>query len=207
MDDTKRSCRQFTALLGSAAPAPGGGGAAALGGALGAALCTMVAALTTGKKAYDAVEEEIRQLLTECTALQTALLDCVEEDAEGFLPLARVYGMEKSDPARPAAMQMAAEAACRAPLHIMELCMQALSAAERLAAIGSRLAVSDAGCAAALLGGAIRAASLNVFINTRTMTDRAAAERLNARCQLLLEQGTAKADVVFQRVYTDLQER
>lgn len=207
MDDTKRSCREFTALLGSAAPAPGGGGAAALCGALGAALCTMVAALTTGKKTYAAVEEEIGELLSQCTAMQNALLDCVEKDKTGFLPLSRVYTMDKSDPDRPKAMQAAAETACEAPLEILSLCVQALSAAERLAAIGSRLAVSDAGCAAALLGGAIRAASLNVYINTKTMTDRAAAERLNARCTSLLEQGTAKADEVFQRVYADLNER
>lgn len=126
MDDTTRSCREFTTLLGSDAPAPGGGGAAALAGALGAALCTMVASLTTGKKKYAAVEGEIQELLERCKSLQEKLLDMVAADAEGFLPLTQVYGMAKDDPARPAALQAASETACGAPLRMMELCLEAL---------------------------------------------------------------------------------
>jgi len=197
MDDTTRSCREFMALLGSDAPAPGGGGAAALAGALGAALCTMVASLTTGKKKYAAVEGEIQELLERCKSLQEKLLDMVAADAEGFLPLTQVYGMAKDDPARPAALQAASETACGAPLRMMELCLEALEAAERLA-------VSDAGCAAALLHGGLRAASLNVYINTKAMPDRDAAEGLNHRCGALLHRGTALADAVFDRVKREL---
>lgn len=204
MDDTTRSCREFTALLASDAPAPGGGGAAAMAGALGAALGGMVASLTTGKKKYANVEEEIQQLLKRCNTLQNKLLDMVAADAEGFLPLAQVYGMPKDDPARPAALQEASETACGAPLRMMALCLEALEAADRLADIGSRLAVSDAGCAAALLQGGLRAASLNVYINTKAMPDRAAAEGLNRRCDELLRQGTALADAVFDRVKEEL---
>ena len=137
MDDTTRSCREFTALLASDAPAPGGGGAAAMAGALGAALCGMVASLTTGRKKYAAVEDEIQQLLERCNTLHERLLDMVAADAEGFLPLARVYGMAKDDPARPAALQAATETACGAPLRMMALCLEALEAADRLADIGS----------------------------------------------------------------------
>lgn len=204
MDDTTRSCREFTALLASDAPAPGGGGAAAMAGALGAALCGMVASLTTGKKKYANVEEEIQQLLKRCNTLQNKLLDMVAADAEGFLPLTQVYGMPKDDPARPVALQAASETACGAPLRMMELCLEALEAADRLADIGSRLAVSDAGCAAALLQGGLRAASLNVYINTKAMPDRDTAERLNHRCDELLRRGTALADAVFDRVKEEL---
>lgn len=191
-------------MLGSDAPTPGGGGAAALTGALGAALCTMVASLTTGKKKYAAVEDEIQELLARCKGLQEKLLDMVAADAEGFLPLAQVYGMPKDDPGRPAALQAASETACGAPMRMMELCLEALKAADRLADIGSRLAVSDAGCAAALLHGGLRVASLNVYINTKTMSDRGAAEGLNRRCGELLRQGTALADAVFNRVEMEL---
>ena len=204
MDDTTRSCREFTALLASDAPAPGGGGAAAMAGALGTALCGMVASLTTGKRKYAAVENEIQQLLERCNTLQERLLDMVAADAEGFLPLSRVYGMAKDDPARPAALQAASETACTAPLRMMALCLEALEAADRLADIGSRLAVSDAGCAAALLRGGLRAASLNVYINTKAMPDRDAAERLNHRCGELLRRGTALADAIFDRVEKEL---
>ena len=84
-----------------------------------------------------------------------------------------------------------------APLEIMALCAAALSAAGRLAEIGSRLAVSDAGCAAAILRGALEAAALNVLVNTKTMTDRSAADHLNARCFALLDQGRIDGERVF----------
>lgn len=197
MDDTNKTCREFVAALASSAPTPGGGGAAALCGAVGAALCGMVASLTTGKKKYASVEREIQQLLESTNALQNKLLDQVRADAEGFQPLSRAYAIPREDPTRAAALQSAAETACTAPLEIMALCAAALSAVGRLAEIGSRLAVSDAGCAAAILRGALEAAALNVLVNTKTMTDRSAADRLNARCFALLEQGRADGERIF----------
>ena len=167
MDDTNKTCREFVAALASSAPTPGGGGAAALCGAVGAALCGMVASLTTGKKKYASVEREIQQLLESTNALQNKLLDQVRADAEGFQPLSRAYAIPREDPTRAAALQSAAETACTAPLEIMALCAAALSAAGRLA------------------------------VNTKTMTDRSAADRLNARCFALLEQGRADGERIF----------
>ena len=195
MDDTNKTCREFVAALASSAPTPGGGGAAALCGAVGAALCGMVASLTTGKKKYADVESEIQQLLKSTSALQNKLLDQVR--AEGFQPLSRAYAIPREDPTRAAVLQSAAETACTAPLEIMALCAAALSAAGRLAEIGSRLAVSDAGCAAAILRGALEAAALNVLVNTKTMTDRSAADHLNARCFALLDQGRTDGERIF----------
>ena len=195
MDDTNKTCREFVAALASSAPTPGGGGAAALCGAVGAALCGMVASLTTGKKKYADVESEIQQLLKSTSALQNKLLDQVRADAEGFQPLSRAYAIPREDPTRAAVLQSAAETACTAPLEIMALCAAALSAAGRLAEIGSRLAVS--GCAAAILRGALEAAALNVLVNTKTMTDRSAADHLNARCFALLDQGRTDGERIF----------
>lgn len=197
MDDTNKTCREFVAALASSAPTPGGGGAAALCGAVGAALCGMVASLTTGKKKYASVEREIQQLLESTNTLHDKLLDQVRADAEGFQPLSRAYAIPREDPTRAAALQSAAETACTAPLEIMALCAAALSAAGRLAEIGSRLAVSDAGCAAAILHGALEAAALNVLVNTKTMTDRSAADHLNARCFALLDQGRTDGERIF----------
>ena len=202
MDDTLRSCREFTAVLASVAPTPGGGGAAALTAAIGTALGGMVASLTTGKKTYAAVENEIQHLLATTNTLQENLLDQVAADAEGFLPLRRAYGIPKDDPARESVMQRAAETACAAPLRIMELCADTLDAAGRLADIGSRLAVSDAGCAAAILKGALEAASLNVLVNTKVMG--AAGAPLTERCLALLAQGEAASDAVFMQVKNSL---
>lgn len=202
MDDTLRSCREFTEILASAAPVPGGGGAAALTAAVGTALGGMVAALTVGKPRYAAAEAELRAVMADCDTLRRQLLAQVQADAEGFLPLAAVYAMPKDDPARPDRLVQASAAACEVPLRIMALCCRGLDAMAVLAEKGSRLAVSDAGCGAAILGGALRAASLNVLVNTRSMGAEGTA--LKERCLALLTQGEAAADAVFSQVKNDL---
>ena len=201
MDDaTLKSCREFVSLLASDAPAPGGGGAAALVGAIGTALGHMVGSLTVGKKKYEAVEEEIRALMARCDGLQQRLLDQVPADAEGFLPLARAYGIPKDDPSRAQVLEEATVTACRVPMDIMELCCQSLEAIGVLAEKGSRLAVSDAGCAAVTVKAALQAASLNIFINTKSLQDRALAQELNEKCLGMLDRYGALADRIFESV-------
>ena len=124
MDMTLESCRKFVEVLASDAPAPGGGGAAALVGAIGTALGNMVGSLTVGKKKYADVQEEILDLKAKCDALQTELLDQVEADDKGFVPLAKAYGIPKDDPNRDAILEEATVTACAVPMHIMELCCQ-----------------------------------------------------------------------------------
>ena len=199
-DTTLKSCREFVSLLASDAPAPGGGGAAALVGAIGTALGNMVGALTVGKKKYADVEEKIKCLMSRCNELQTQLLDQVAADAEGFVPLARAYGIPKDDPNRAETLERATVTACQAPMRIMELCCDSLNVIAVMAEKGSRLAVSDAGCAAALVKAALQAASLNVFINTKTLRDRALAQEMNEKCLDMLELYGALADQVFNQV-------
>ena len=98
MDMTMESCRKFVEVLASDAPAPGGGGAAALVGAIGTALGNMVGSLTVGKKKYAEVEAEIIELKAKCDALQKELLDQVEADEVNFLPLAKAYGILRMTP-------------------------------------------------------------------------------------------------------------
>ena len=197
MDMTMESCRKFVEVLASDAPAPGGGGAAALVGAIGTALGNMVGSLTVGKKKYADVEAEIIALQGKCSALQKELLDQVEADEKGFVPLAKAYGIPKDDPARAETLEKATVTACQVPVCIMELCLEAIAV---FAAKGSRLAVSDAGCAAVCVKAALQAASLNVFINTKTLKDRALAEEMNARCLGMLETYGAMADGIFETV-------
>ena len=199
-DTTLKSCREFVSLLASDAPAPGGGGAAALVGAIGTALGNMVGALTVGKKKYADVEEKIKCLMSRCNELQTQLLDQVAADAEGFVPLARAYGIPKDDPNRAETLERATVTACQAPMRIMELCCDSLNVIAVMAEKGSRLAVSDAGCAAALVKAALQAASLNVFINTKTLRDRALAQEMNEKCLDMLERYGVLADQVFNQV-------
>ena len=200
MDMTMESCRKFVEVLASDAPAPGGGGAAALVGAIGTALGNMVGSLTVGKKKYADVEAEIIALQGKCSALQKELLDQVEADEKGFVPLAKAYGIPKDDPARAETLEKATVTACQVPMRIMELCCEAMEAIAVFAAKGSRLAVSDAGCAAVCVKAALQAASLNVFINTKTLKDRALAEEMNARCLGMLETYGAMADGIFETV-------
>ncbi|MBE6985358.1 MAG: cyclodeaminase/cyclohydrolase family protein [Ruminococcaceae bacterium] len=201
-DMTTAACREFVAVLASKEPAPGGGGAAALVGAIGTALGNMVGALTVGKKKYADVEDEIKALMLQCDQLQSELLDQVAADAEGFLPLAKAYGLPKDAPDRENILQEATVTACAVPMRIMELCCKSLDIIEIFAEKGSRLALSDAGCGAVIVKSALQAASLNVFINTRTLTDREVADELNERCLCMLAEYGEKADKIFQTIQT-----
>ena len=200
MDITQNPCREFVTVLASSAPTPGGGGAAALVGAIGTALGNMVGSLTVGKKKYADVEAEIVALKAKCDALQTELLDQVPADAKGFEPLAKAYGIPKDDPDRDKILEEATLTACAVPVRIMELCCESLDAIQIFAAKGSRLAVSDAGCGAVCVKAALQAASLNVFINTKTLKDRAAAEALNKKCLDMLDKYGKLADEIFETV-------
>ena len=191
--------REFVAVLASKEPAPGGGGASALVGAIGTALGNMVGALTVGKKKYAEVEDEIRAVMAQCDRLQSELLDQIEADAEGFLPLARAYSLPKDVPDREQILNDATVAACTVPMRIMELCCRSLDAVEVFAAKGSRLALSDAGCAAVTVKAALQAASLNVLINTKSLSDRETAGALNKRCFEMLA-NEAKADRIYESV-------
>ena len=197
MDFTQKSCREFVEVLASNAPVPGGGGAAALVGAVGTALGNMVGSLTVGKKKYAEVEEEMLALKKQCDALQKKLLDLVAKDAECFEPLAKAYGIPKDDPNRNAILEQATIVACSVPMQIMETCCEAIEAIQTFAQKGSRLAVSDAGCGAVCCKAALQSASLNVFINTKSMQDRALAEEYNAKANAMLDKYCAMTDAIF----------
>ena len=199
-DFTQNTCREFVEVLASNAPVPGGGGAAALVGAIGTALGNMVGSLTVGKKKYADVEGEIIALKHKCDGLQKDLLDQVPADAEGFEPLAKAYGIPKDDPNRDKVLEEATIVACAVPMKIMELCCEAIDAIAVFAAKGSRLAVSDAGCGAVCCKAALQSASLNVFINTKSLKNRDVAEKMNAKAIGMLDKYCALADEIFEGV-------
>ena len=204
MDFTKNSCAEFVEVLASKAPVPGGGGAAALVGAIGTALGNMVGSLTVGKKKYAEVEAEMIALKAKCDALQSELLKLVARDAEVFEPLSRAYGLPKDTEEqreyKAKVMEEATLTACSVPMEIMEKCCEAIEVIAVFAEKGSRLAVSDAGCGAACCKAALMSASLNVFINTKSMTNREKAEELNARANAMLDKYCPMADDIFAAV-------
>ena len=199
----EKNIDKFLEALASSAPTPGGGGAAALCGALGIALGNMVGNLTLGKKKYAGVQEDIAELNAKAEALRAGFVALVDADAEAFAPLSRAYSIPMDDPARDEIMEPALLRAAEAPLEIMRKCAEALDLISGYAAKGSALAISDAGCAAALCGAAMESAALNVKINTKSMKNRAVADNINAEMNELLQ----KYFVLSQEIYNDVSGR
>ena len=195
-----KSIREFTELSASRLPVPGGGGVSALVGSLAASLAEMVTNLTSGKKKYAEYEEEIQRIMKETDELRVSLLDCVNEDAEAFEPLAKAYSMDKSDPDYAGIMESCLKVAANAPYHILQLCCRVVELDERLAVIGSKLAVSDAATSVMLAHGAIYGAFINIKVNTRLMKDREYAEQFEDRAAEMLKEYGERALNCYQAV-------
>ena len=201
---TELKAKEFVEVLASKAPVPGGGGASALVGAIGMALGNMVGSLTTGKKKYADVQGDITELMGRAGRMQGELLDLVQADAEAFEPLSRAYGLPKEteeERARKAeVMERCLEDACSVPMQIMEKCCEAIDVTEDFAEKGTKIAISDAGVSAMMLRAALGGASLNVFINTKSMKNRERAAELNARAEEMIRVYTQKADRISEMV-------
>ena len=156
-------CDEFVEVLASKAPVPGGGGASALVAAVGTALGNMVGSLTVGKKKYADVQEDIKALNEKAEALRADFVALIDADAEAFAPLSKAYGIPKDDPERAEVMETALLKAVQPPMEIMRKCVKALDVISEYATKGSALAISDAGCAAALARAAADAAENPLF--------------------------------------------
>ena len=193
---TEKSCAEFAAVLASKSSVPGGGGAAALVGALGVALCSMVGNFTVGKKKYAAVENDVKAMLIKAESLRLHLLELVEADAEAFEPLSKAYGISKDDPNRDEVMEKATMDACCAPVEMVRCCGEAMELLEEMRRKGSVMLVSDVGCGALLCRAAMEAAAMNVFINTKSLRDRDKAESIEAQIDALLDRYLPLADKI-----------
>ena len=200
---TGKTCAAFADALAAKASVPGGGGAAAYAGALAAALGNMVGNFTVGKKAYAEVEDDVRRLLAEGDDARARLLALVDEDAAAFEPLARAYGIAADDPGRADALEEATRGALLPPLEVMRQAAHVVELLEEMGEKGSRMLVSDVGCGAALAAAALRAASMNVFVNTKGLRDRAFAAEVEAECDELLAYAS-RADALAERVAAGL---
>lgn len=208
IDFTENSCKDFIDVLASSAPIPGGGGASALVGAIGVALGNMVGSLTVGKKRYADVEEDIICCKKEADEITKRLLELVAKDAEVFEPLSKAYSLPKSTPEELAkkeeVMAVVLKDACEVPLEIMKTCARGLDLMKEFAEKGSRIALSDAGVGATLLKSALQGASLNIYINTKSMKDRVLAQQLNDETDSLRKTYEKKADEIFENVCNEI---
>ena len=191
---------EFTSALAAKEPVPGGGGAAALCGALSSALGSMVINYTLGKKKYAGYEAELSALLGECGSLIMRFLELIDEDAEAFEPLSRAYGIPKDDPEREEKLELCLKNAASAPLEMARLAARTTEISAVLCEKGSTLMISDAGCAAALAKAAAECAALNVKVNTRLMKNRETADALNAEIEALLEETSTVGESVLRSV-------
>lgn len=201
--------KDFTDILSTKEPVPGGGGASGLCAGVGMALGSMVANLTSGKKKYAAYQKEIEEILEKAEKIRAELLDGMNRDAEAFEPLSKAYGLPKETPeqiaAREEVLAGALLDASNAPLALMAKILEAMALMERLSEIGSKLAISDVGVGAQLLLASLKGASLNVYINTNLMKDRALAESLNKKANRMIMQGEMLTQVTYERVLKKIQ--
>jgi len=181
--------------LASKAATPGGGAAAALAGAMGAALVSMVCNLTIGKKKYADVEEEMKAVLERSEALRARLLDLVEEDVTAFDKVSAAYrmpkGTDEEKAARSAAIQEALKIAEVTPMKTAEACADVLELSVIVAEKGNKNVVSDAGTAAMMAVGGLFSAAFNVKINLAGIKDAAFVEQETERLKKCLDRGVA----------------
>ena len=187
----EKPATQFLSELSSNAPVPGGGGASAAVGAFAAALGMMVTNLTIGKKKYADYEEEVKAVRDRLEGLRDQLIDLVDGDAVAFEPLSKAYSIPKDDPERDTIMENALYEASVVPMSIMETALAAAKELEVLVEKGSKLAVSDVGVGILFAQAAIEGASLNVYINTKSMKDRERAAALDAKADAIIAEGAA----------------
>ncbi len=204
-----KSLKDFVEVLASDEPTPGGGGASALVAAIGTALGNMVGSLTEGKLKYYEVEDEIEQMIDKAEQLEQDFLGLMDEDEKAFLPLMEAYKLphktELEKAKRTAVLIAAKSQACQPPLRIMRKCCEAIDLCGRFAEIGNKNAVSDAGVGVLFCKAALQGASLNVYINTKTLEDEEYAKKLNEETDSMLAEYTAKADAVYERVLAELE--
>lgn len=190
--------------LASSAPTPGGGGAAAISGAMGAALVSMVCNLTIGKKKYVEVEAELRDVLAKSEALRATLTGMIADDVEAFDAVMAAYGLPKGTDEEKAAradkIQSALKVATDVPLACCRTCREVIDLAEIVADKGNLNVISDAGVAVLSAFAGLRSAALNVYVNAKGLDDRAFADARLKELEDLLGEAAGLNERVYEVV-------
>lgn len=205
---TDKSVSQFLDELSSSAPAPGGGSVAALSGALGAALVSMVCNLTTGKKRYADVEQDIQAILAQSEALRLKLTDLLEADVAAYTAVSEAMKMpretEEQKAEREETLQEALKKATIVPLQIAEACVEVIALCQPAAEKGNKHAVSDAGVAILMAEAGLRSAALNVLINLGWIEDQNFTAAKQEQLDALLDGKPTLRDKVYDYVVEKL---
>ncbi len=208
MPFSDQTVQQFIDELASPSPAPGGGTAAALSGALSAALISMVCQLTIGRKNYENVSAELEAILARAQARRRTLIELMEADAAAYDAVIATYKLpketEQDKAARTAATQEALKRAAEVPFQIAGACADLLDMVLPVAAKGNKNAASDAGSAALLAEAGLRAALLNVQINLSAIKDEAYVQGMRARIEPFIQGRAEQKEAILQLVQSRL---
>ena len=198
---TESSVDKFLDDLASGAPTPGGGSAAAIMGAMGAALISMVCNVTVGKKGLEAVEPEMKSLREQSEKLRARLAAMVAEDIAAFDGLMAAYRLPKLSETdkvrRTEAIQTSLRAATETPLDCARACSEVIDLAQRAGEAGYPGVISDAGVGVLAAYAALRSAALNVYINAPSLKDREFARQATSEVADLLEAGARRSEAVY----------
>jgi methenyltetrahydrofolate cyclohydrolase len=201
---TESSVEKFLDDLASGNPTPGGGSAAAIMGAMGAALVSMVCNVTIGKKGYEAVEAEMRSVLSESERVRRRLTAMVAEDIAAFDSILAAYKLpkatEEDKAARAAAIQAGLRRATEVPLDCARVCAEVIALSRRASEQGYLNVISDGGVGVLAGYTGLRSAALNVYINAPALKDRVFAAQATAELEKLLEFCAAESEAVYKIV-------
>ncbi len=203
-----QSIQEFLDQLASSAPTPGGGGAAALLGAMGAALTSMVCNLTIGKEKYADVEGEMKDTLKRAEDLRTSLTDMIAADVEVFDKLMGSYGLPKETDedkaARSEAIQVALREATDVPLNCARACGDVIAVSRSAAENGNTNVISDAGVSVMAAYAGLKSAALNVNINAGSIKDKAFADAKLAELDKIMASADQDTNAIYEIVRSKL---
>jgi formiminotetrahydrofolate cyclodeaminase len=198
------SVEKFLDDLASAAPTPGGGSAAAIMGAMGAALISMVCNVTLGKKGQEAAAPEMQSVRDQAEKLRARLTAMVAEDVAAFDALMAAYrlpkGTEEEKAHRLQAIQSSLRGATETPLACARACAEVIALSQRAGEHGFAGVISDAGVGVLAANTALRSSALNVYINAPSLKDRAFADQAVAEMNQMLEHCAQLTESVFSHV-------
>lgn len=198
----------FLDELASKSSTPGGGGAAAVSGAMGAALISMVANFTIGKKGYEDVEEDSKEILAKSEQLRSDLTDAIKDDVDVFNRVMASYGMPKETDeekaARSAEIQAALKEATDIPLQCAKLCREVINLSQPIAEKGNNNVISDAGVAVLAGYAGLRSAALNVYINIGGIKDKEFADDRRQQLETLLDGMDSLKEEIYELVKSKL---
>jgi formiminotetrahydrofolate cyclodeaminase len=204
MNSNEQKIQTFLDELASSASTPGGGGAAALCGATGAALVSMVCNLTIGKPKFAEVEAQMKEILAKSEALRARLTAMMDEDVAAFNAVMAAYGLpretDEERAARSAAIQTGSKKATLVPLAAARACAEVIDLCQPAAELGNPNVVSDAGVAVLAAQAGLRSAALNVLINLGAIKDEAFVSQHRAELDETLSGHTRLAEEVYELV-------